>query len=179
VPFAFRRLGDVSVTEGYAFLFNLLLNTRVWHQEVAETDPGPEYFTFCRFYQLYYLRRYAAKLTYEVELHEAGDPEAGFDRRYAQVLGEALEVAVPQEDYLADVDDHFQSACYLRGWMLEAQLRRRLQRTCGPAWLTQAGAGEMLRGLWRHGQRYHADELAQQWGCRQLAAEALISDLIG
>jgi len=178
VSFAFRRLGDTSVTEGYAFLLNLLVNTQVWHEQVAETDPGPAYLSFCRFYQLYYLRRYAAKLIYEIELHEAGDPGAGFDRRYSQVLGDALELAVPQEDYLADVDDQFQSACYLRGWMLEAQLRRQLESKFGAAWLKHAGAGEMLRGLWRQGQRYDADELARQLGHDGLDAEALISDLI-
>ena len=116
---------------------------------------------------------------YEIELHEAGDPGAGFDRRYSQVLGEALELAVPQEDYLADVDDHFQSACYLRGWMFEAQLRRKLERKFGAAWVTQAGAGDMLRGLWRHGQGYDADELARQLGYQHLDPDVLISDLIG
>ena len=179
VPFAFRRLGDGSVTEGYAFLFNLLLNNPAWHEQVAETDHGPSYLHFSRFCQLYYVRRHAAKLIYEIELHEAGDPGAGFDRRYSQILGDALEVSVPQEDYLADVDDHFQSACYLRGWMLEAQLRRQLESKFGAAWLKHAGAGEMLRGLWRQGQRYDADELARQLGYQHLDPEVLISDLIG
>jgi len=179
VPFAFRRLGDNSVTEGYAFLFNLLLNTPVWHEQVAETDHGTSYLHFSRFCQLYYVRRHAAKLIYEIELHEAGDPAADFDRRYSDLLGDALELEVPQEDYLADVDDHFQSACYLRGWMFEAQLRRKLERKFGAAWVTQAGAGDMLRGLWRHGQGYDADELARQLGYQHLDPDVLISDLIG
>ncbi len=87
-----------------------------------------------------YLRRYAAKLAYELELHGGGGAGAadtrtdGLAERYAELLGGALAIEWPTETYLADVDPGFYCACYLRAWALETHLRSHLRERFGPAW---------------------------------------------
>jgi hypothetical protein len=177
-PFAFRYLGDSSVTESYAFLLDHLLRSPAWLREVMGIQAEPGYLRFTRFYQLYYLRRYAAKLAYELELHAAESPGEGFGERYSRELGEALGVKAPGASYLADVDDGFYCACYLRAWVFEAQLRERLEHEFGRAWFRQPRCGELLRWLWRLGQKYTVEELAQQLGYPGLEAGTLIGELV-
>ena len=176
--FAFRCLGDYAVTEGYAFLFNMLLRSPGWLREVGGIGAGREYLRFARFYQLYYLRRYAAKLAYERELHEAEAPVEGFAARYSELLEKALGVEVPAVDYLSDVDDALYCTCYLRAWMLEVHLRGRIVDEFGDCWFSKRQAGEFLKGLWRLGQELTAEELARRLGRRGLEGEPLVADLM-
>ena len=69
--FAFRYLGDNSVTESYAFLMEHLLRNRRWLQEVlgASAEDAEAFTRFSLFQKLWFLRRYVAKLNYELELH--------------------------------------------------------------------------------------------------------------
>src|SRR5207244_9418168 len=96
--------------------------------------------------------RYAAKLQYELELHDA--PERLDDLRevYALRLGAAVHVDWPDENWLGDVDPFFYVARYLRAWALETDLRRRLREGFGDAWFDEPEAGTLLRELWRGGQ---------------------------
>jgi hypothetical protein len=177
-PFPFRCLGDTSVTEGYAFLFNLLLQSPAWPQQPADVELHRAYIRFSRLRQQYYLRRYAAKLAYEQKLHASDTPNPDFARLYAQSLGDALAVEAPQASFLADLDDDFTCACYLRGWMLEVQLRRRLTERFGDTWFTRREAGDFLKQLWKLGQEFTADEIAQRLGYSGLDPELLIEDLV-
>lgn len=130
LPFAFKRLGDNSVTEGYAFLFDNLIRNRHWLREVMGAPEHEDYVKFSRFHKLWYLRRYAAKLLYEQELHaEVEDPAS----RYTEFLGNALKVRIASEKYLEDVDDAYYAAQYLRAWVFEVQMRDYLEREYGPA----------------------------------------------
>jgi len=177
-PFPFRCLGDNSVTESYAFLFNLLLQNHDWASHVTITRWPPAYARFSQFRQLYYLRRYAAKLHYEQELHAAEAPGPDLGARYAELLGEALGVKIPSGRYLADVDDGFYCACYLRAWILEVQLRSKLVSEFGKRWFASRDAGDFLKGLWKLGQEFTADELAQRLGYSGLDPDLLIADLL-
>jgi hypothetical protein len=89
--------------------------------------------------------------------------------RYSELLGTAVGVAWPRETYLADVDPGFYCACYLRAWALETHLRRVLRDRFGVAWFDRPEAGELLKRLWREGQRMTPEELLGQLG----ASEAL------
>jgi hypothetical protein len=174
LPFAFKRLGDNSVTEGYAFLFDNLIRNPHWLRDVLETPEDEDYVRFSRFYKLWYLRRYGAKLLYEQELHAKVEAPAS---RYTELLGNALKVRIAPEKYLEDVDDAYYAAQYLRAWIFEVQMRHYLEREYGPAWFTQPAAGRFLMDLWRQGQRDNVVELARQMGYEGLDLEPLTEEL--
>ena len=177
VPFVFRYLGDNSITEAYAFLLANLTRNPDWLREVLGADQFGDYMALADFTQLYMLRRYAAKLAYELELHRAPEPTR-LSQRYAQVLGEAVRLQVPPENFLFDVDDAFYCARYLRAWVLEVQLRKRLEREFGRRWYASQQAGEYLRSLWGMGQQFTADEMAVRLGYEGLDVEALVEELL-
>jgi len=175
LPFAFKRLGDNSVTEGYAFLFDNLIRNPHWLREVLETPEGQDYVRFSRFYKLWYLRRYGAKLLYEQELHAKVEAPAS---RYTELLGNALKVRIASEKYLEDVDDAYYAAQYLRAWIFEVQMRDYLEREYGPTWFTKTAAGRFLVDLWRQGQRDNVVELARQMGYEGLNLGPLTEELL-
>ncbi len=177
-PFAFRCLGDTSVSEAYAFLFNLLLRSPAWLHDVLGIEINSQYLEFACFYHLYQVRRLSSRLDYELELYAADGPTPQLADYYCQRVGDALSVEMPREQYLSDLDDFFYTACYLRAWMLEAQLRRSLVEQFGPRWFATKNAGDYLKELWALGQEYTADELAQRLGYSGLQIEPLIEDLL-
>ena len=127
-----------------------------------------------------YLRRYGAKLEYELELHGAegsGGSRDGIASRYSQLLGDALRVPWPSETYLADVDPGFYCACYLRAWALETHIRKYLREHFGPAWFDCAEAGAALQALWREGQRLSPEELLAELTGERLEFGVLVEDL--
>jgi hypothetical protein len=167
-----RRLGDNAVTEGWAMLLEHLTIDPVWLTRRLDF-PRPERFVAEGATQLLWLvRRYCAKLLYELELHSAADP-AALRARYAELLGDALKVPYTDTDYLADVDPGFYASEYLRAWALEAQLRSHLRERFGNAWFARREAGSLLRELWAEGQKHDADELLKQVAGQEIELEAV------
>ena len=69
-----KRLGDNAVTEGWAMLLEHLTNDPAWLSRRLDF-PDPQGFAGEGALQLLWLvRRYCAKLLYELEFHAAGDP---------------------------------------------------------------------------------------------------------
>ncbi len=175
LPYALRGLGDTSVTESYAFLFNNLLFNEEWlNQYLGKRDWQP-YLKFNKFSETWMLRRYSAKLRYEWELH-AGKKVDG-PELYSQILGEHLGVKIAPERYLVDVDDAFYVAQYLRAWHLEAQLRQMLEQEFGSRWFTNRDAGKKLVTLWKMGESMDAWQMAEWLGFGGLDAGPLIQSL--
>lgn len=163
LPFAHRGLGDNSITEAFAFLLEHLTHSPAWLRRHLQVADGADYRALIHFHKLYMLHRYGAKLRYELDLHE-GDDVRSSAKHYADLLTASVGVRYAPEDYLFDLDDAFYCARYLRAWILEAQLRRHLEEGWGPEWFGDSRAGQRLRELWALGQRYTAEELAQQMG---------------
>ena len=116
---------------------------------------------FNTFQKLFMVRRYAAKLLYELELHSgASHPE----KIYAATLEDALKFKNPENQYLSDVDNGFYSADYLRAWMFEVQLRNVLMEQFGEEWWNHKACGDYMKNMWSTGQKYMADELARELG---------------
>ena len=159
LPFEFRALGDNSVTEAFAFLFDHLVEDPEWLRQRLGAAPDPELAEHVRAVRLLFMRRYSAKLAYELELHGPERPLAELAGDYAARLSAAVGVAWPPASYLVDVDPGFYAASYLRAWALETHLRAALRERFGPAWFDQREAGAFLRELWREGQRRDAAEL--------------------
>ena len=155
-----KRLGDNAVTEGWAMLLEHLTIDPVWLERRLDF-PRPHEFAAEGATQLLWLvRRYCAKLLYEVEFHATPDVTA-MQPRYVELLTDALKVAPSDTDYLADIDDGFYSSQYLRAWAFEAQLRAYLREKFGNAWFTRKEAGSLIRELWSEGQKPTADEILE------------------
>ena len=93
--------------------------------------------------------------------------------RYTELLGDALKVTPSDTDYLADRDDGFYAANYLRAWAFEAQLRAYLREQFGNAWFTRRDAGSLVRELWTEGQKPTADEILLEVTGATLELEAV------
>jgi hypothetical protein len=176
LSFAFKRLGDNSVTEGYAFLFHYLPLNRHWLRRVLGIEDADDFVKSALFRKLFFLRRYASKLLYEQELHTELE---GAENRYVSLRGDGVGVAIGAEDYLNDVDDAFYCAQYLRAWIFEVQLRRFLEHHFGAEWFASHEAGEYLISLWRRGQEFTCEELAMDMGYDGLDTHYLIEELVG
>lgn len=177
LAFEFRHLGDSGVTESFAFLFEHLTENPAWLEERLGIADPTEVQAHARATRLLLTRRYCAKLGYELELHGEGTELAEMPDRYAALLGRATGATWPREPWLADVDEGFYVACYLRAWALEAHWRRALRARCGDRWFEQAEAGVWLRGLWADGQRLGAEELLGEALGEELDFELLVEDL--
>lgn len=179
LPFEQRYLGDNSVTESFAFLFQHLTSDPHWLGERLGVEDPSELVAHSRASKLVFLRRYCAKLGYELELSSAAGPLDRLRDEYARRLARAVRVEWPRETWLADVDPWFYAARYLRAWALETHLRRHLRERFGERWYAQREAGALLRALWREGQRRDADELLADLTGSQLDFEPLLAELVG
>ena len=175
LPAEFRHLGDNSVTESFAFLFDQIAEDPAWLTRALDADPDPVV-SHVRAVRLYFLRRYAAKISYELELH---GPEPDLERmpaRYAELLSGATGIPWSEQMWLDDVDRGFYVASYLRAWALESHWRRHLRGSLGEEWFAEPEAGKWLSGLWSGGQRLRADELLAESLGEELRFEALAAD---
>jgi hypothetical protein len=156
-----KRLGDNAVTEGWAMLLEHLTIDPTWLQTRLDFPRPYEFAAEGATQLLWLVRRYCAKLLYEIEYHAA--PDATVMRpRYVELLGGALKVMPSDTDYLADIDDGFYASQYLRAWAFEAQLRTFLREKFGNAWFTDKAAGSLIRELWTEGQKPTADEMLEE-----------------
>ena len=167
-----KRLGDVAVTEGWAMLMQHLTDDPAWLTRRLDF-PRPDEFAAEGVTQLLYMvRRYCAKLLYELDFHTADDVTA-LSSRYVELLGDALKIEPAAEDYLGDIDASFYVTGYLRSWALEAQLRTHLRERFGRDWFTQREAGTLLRELWETGMSKTADELLHDVTGAEIEMEAV------
>jgi hypothetical protein len=156
-----KRLGDNAVTEGWAMLLEHLTDEPGWLTRMLDFPKPKEYAAEGAAVLVYFVRRYCAKLLYEIEFHQAADPTT-MSSRYVELLGDALKVEPSPTDYLWDMDGRFYVHAYLRAWALEAQLSSFLKEKFGREWYANRNAGSLLRELWAEGQRLNADELLKE-----------------
>lgn len=167
-PFADRWLGDNSVTEGFAMLWDHLTVDPGWLKRYAglRANQVAELRHELLTYELHAVRRYAAKLTYELSLHRSDFRAPAED--YAQRLTDATGFRYDAADYLVDVDPEFYAARYLRAWQLEAGLAGTLVERFDEDWYRNPRAGNFVQHLMTRGQADPADHVA-----REITGEAL------
>jgi oligoendopeptidase F len=153
-----KRLGDVAVTEGWAMLMQHLTDDPAWLSKRLDFPRPKEFEAEGTTQLLYMVRRYSAKLLYELEFHQADDPTK-LASRYVEILGDALKIDPSPADYLADMDGSFYVTGYLRSWAFEAQFRTHLKERYGSDWFTKREAGSLVRELWETGMSMTADEM--------------------
>ncbi len=173
-PFEWKRLGDNSVTEGFAMLFDHLLLEPLWLEDAlgGEASDYAAFLAHHALFELYMLRRYAAKIDYELTLHQDAELE-GKAAAYKQKLSTATGVEYPRISYLDDVDPFFYCANYLRAWMLQAQMAEVLKTKFGVRWWANRESGGFLMEIWRDGQRHDGDSLSRHLGYKRLTTEPL------
>jgi len=152
-----RRLGDSAVTEGWAMLLEHLIDDPAWLARRLDFPRPAEFASEGAAQLLFFVRRYCAKLIYELEFHATGDITQ-MRPRYVELLSVALKIEPSPTDYLGDIDAGFYASSYLRSWAFEAQLRTHLREEFGNAWFARREAGSLLLELWGEGQRWPAED---------------------
>lgn len=177
LPFEFRWLGDNSVTEGYAMLFDHLMQDAGWLKRYTELT-APHTGSFLRsagFEELHYLRRYCAKLNYEIELYGGGVSWDSLPDLYVDELTRATTFQYQPADAFVDVDPHYYAVRYLRAWQLQALITETLVERYDVDWWRNPRAGPWLvSALLSEGQRELADEQAQRVAGKPLSFAPLV-----
>jgi len=159
LAFEYRHLGDNAVTESFAFTLERLVAEPRWLRSRVHVPDPAAVIAHERAAKLVMVRRYCAKLAYELELGGADPPLEEMPNRYRKHLEAATRAEWPAVSWLDDVDSGFYVACYLRAWALEAHWRQALRERFGGRWFDSGTAGAWLRELWLAGQRLNAEEL--------------------
>src|SRR5678816_1748665 len=85
LPMEAKRLGDMAVTEGWAMLMQHLITEPAWLNRRLDVAGVPKLANEGAASLLYFVRRYSAKLLYEIEFFQSDDPVA-MRPRYAELL---------------------------------------------------------------------------------------------
>jgi hypothetical protein len=176
--YEYRRLGDYSLTETFAFLFQYLLTDKGFLKRYLGIARPRDFLFLAYLEKLTYLRRYAAKLHYELALHGGQAGVEGKDALYEENLVGALKVRYPRELFLYDVDRSFYAARYLRAWNMEALLSKHLTHYFDEDWYRNPRAGTFLKKHWAIGQRFRVEEMARAMGYKDLGTAELEQELV-
>lgn len=173
---------NYATTEGYAFLFNYLFLDPLWLAEHGRDIDERQARAIVRDLAIlttHNIRRYCAKLSYEIALHDATHVRSEqLANIYATGQSEATGFRRTPALYLWDVDDGFYAAAYLCAWAFEAGLREHLRTRYGYRWWAARRAGDELIDLWNTASRYTVEELARLIGFGEISFEQLADSLI-
>ena len=180
LPFEQRWVGDNSVTEAYAMLFDHLVQDAGWLLRYTELGRPhtKEFLRSSGFEELHFLRRYAAKLLYERQLYGGRVPWDSLPDLYVDALSSATSFRYRAADAFVDVDPGYYAARYLRAWQLQAVLADALRERFNEDWYRNPSAGPWLVGeLWGEGQRELATEIAERVAARPLSFAPLVRSI--
>ena len=181
LPMAFRRLArDHALTEIYSYICEAITREPAWHATYfgLSDDQAAENAEATLFLEALLFRRYAAKLSYELEFWLRFDDAGLASDDYAERLTAATGMRYPREGHLADMDGGFYSADYLRAWIRHAQLRTYLIDEVGEDWWRSPRTGEIFRGLFAEGTKPSSEEIAVRLGFEPNDTAPLIAELI-
>jgi hypothetical protein len=170
-----------ALTEVYSFLLEHLTQNRAWLTGVAGLPDvrAREVAYYAELTELFFVRRYAAKLAYELDFFEDPLAEGRNRRLYTTALSAATHFVYTPQNYLNDMDPGYYTADYLRAWITEAMLRRNLEETYGEDWFARPEAGELLRGLWATGERQENEDVARAIGYEPFDTSCLVEQFLG
>ncbi len=166
-PFEYRWLGDNSVTESYAMLFDHRMQDRGWLLRYTELGSGrvADFLRLAAFEELHFLRRYCAKLSYEIAVYDGTVPWRSLPDLYVETLSRATSVRYCAADAFVDLDPRYYSTRYLRAWQLQAVINETLTHRFDADWWRNPAAGPwIVQQLFSEGQRETAHEVAARVG---------------
>jgi hypothetical protein len=175
--YEFRVPGDPAVAAAWGSLLGQLLHDAEFLLGVFGFPESGEFRHALAVFKLLHVRRAAALLQYETELH-GGQLAHNAGARFAELLTDGVRVRYDETEHLRAVDAPFGAATNIRAWAFEAQLREHLKTRFGARWWDSRKAGEMLIDLWNTGHRYTLEELAALIGLGALDFDWLVSDLL-
>jgi hypothetical protein len=179
-PFEYRWLGDNSVTESYAMLFDHRMQDRGWLLRYTElgTSRVREFLRLAALEELHFLRRYCAKFIYEVQVYGGAVPQSALPALYADTLTRATSFQYREADAFTDLDPHYYSSRYLRAWQLQAVVNASLTERFNDDWWRNPAAGPwIVRELFGEGQRETANEIAARVSGTALSFAPLITHI--
>jgi len=177
LQYEYRWLGDNSITEGYAMLFDHLMQDVGWLKRYTELGPANlrSFLRAVGFEELHFLRRYAAKLGYEIELYGGDVSWDALPDLYTDRLTTATGFRYSPADAFVDVDPRFYAARYLRAWQLQALISETLVERFDADWWRNPRAGPWIcSALFGEGQRELAGEQAQRISGKELSFAPLV-----
>jgi hypothetical protein len=180
LPLEFRFMGDNSVTEGYAMLFDHLMQDAGWLQRYTGLDKQktPSFLRSAGFEELHFLRRYCAKLVYETQLYGGELSWESLPDLYVDQLTTATGFQYARADAFVDVDPRYYAARYLRAWQLQALLTETLVERFNDDWWRNPKAGPwMVDELFGEGQRELAHEQAMRVSGKTLGFAPLVRSI--
>jgi len=172
LAFEYRWLGDNSITEGYAMLFDHLMQDAGWLRRYTELGGSalPAFLRSHGFQELHMVRRYSAKLIYEIALYGGQVNWDSLPQQYVEQLTAATTFRYDPADAFVDVDPRYYAARYLRAWQLQALLTETLVERYDADWWRNPRAGPwMCSALFGEGQRELAHEQAQRVAGKELS----------
>ncbi len=131
------------------------------------------------FLYTFIVRRYAAKLQFELDFWSRFADDGGTPDGYVERLTEATGFVHRSSSYLADLDAGFYSADYLRGFVRAAQLRSYLVEHVGEDWWCRRETGAFLSELFTEGTKPSNEEIADRIGFAAEDVEPLVAELTG
>jgi hypothetical protein len=149
-----------------------------WIERYTPVGDPTHYLGRAHLLLLFMLRRYAAKILYELELHRTAVAPAAMASRYVERFTDAVGFRYAPEEYLVDVDEGFYCAQYLRAWFFDGRLTAWLRRRFGVEWWAEPAAGSALKALWADGQRRPADELVAGLDGTTLTPDPLLERIL-
>jgi hypothetical protein len=176
-PFEYRWLGDNSVTESYAMLFDHMLHLPGWLARYTGLGAPriPSFLRAAGFEELQFLRRYCAKLIYEHQLYGGDHSWDSLPDLYVDTLSRATSFRYDRADAFVDVDPRYYAARYLRAWQLQAVIGEALVERFNEDWFRNPSAGPFIvQTLFAEGQRELAHELAARVTARPLSFAPLV-----
>jgi len=176
-PFEFRWLGDNSVTESYAMLFDHRMQDKGWLLRYTGlgTNKVARFLRTAGVEELHFLRRYCAKFLYERALYSGDVRWSELPDLYVSLLTSATGFEYDAADAFVDVDPRYYSARYLRAWQLQSVLDEQLTARFDVDWYRNPSAGPwMARELFAQGQRENAEEIAARAGADHLSFQPVI-----
>lgn len=159
-----RALGtSYALTEIYSFLLEGLTVNQEWLTSMVGVPEAAarEIAYYRKLREFFMLRRYVAKLVYELGFYSDPLNDARNSELYAGTLTASTRVQYDPRNYLNDMDAGYYSADYLRAWITEAMVREHLETRYGPAWFSNPSAGEFLLGLWATGESRENEDIAR------------------
>jgi hypothetical protein len=177
LAFEYRWLGDNSITEGYAMLFDHLMQDAGWLERYAELGASalPAFLRSHGFQELHMVRRYSAKLIYEIALYGGRVNWDSLPQQYVEQLTAATTFRYDPADAFVDVDPRYYAARYLRAWQLQALLTETLVERYDEDWWRNPRAGPWIcSALFGEGQRELAHEQAQRVAGKELSFAPIV-----